>query len=123
MHSTTDTKPAFWRALDELVTTSSVVIDRPEGGSHPRRPELIYPLDYGYLEGTTAGDGDGIDIWLGSNPERLVTAIACTVDAYKRDAEIKILLGCSESDLEAISHFLNRVAGLPCLILRRPETE
>ena len=86
---------------------------------HPRFPDLIYPLDYGYLDGTTAGDGDGIDVWIGNAAQKSVTAIACTVDGYKRDAEIKVLLGCTEDDLAAISHFLNVVAGLPCVILPR----
>ena len=111
----------FWRTLDELVATSEIVIDRPKGSAHPRFPDLIYPLDYGYLDGTTAGDGGGIDVWIGNAEERRVTAIACTVDGYKRDAEIKILLGCTEDDQAAISYFLNTVAGLPCIILVRPK--
>lgn len=107
----------FWQTLDELVAASEIVIDRPKGSAHPRFPDLIYPLDYGYLEGTTAGDGAGIDVWIGNPEERNVTAIACTVDGYKRDAEIKVLLGCTDDDLAAISFFLNVTAGLPCIIV------
>ena len=107
----------FWQTLDELVAASEIVIDRPKGSAHPRFPDLIYPLDYGYLDGTTAGDGDGIDVWIGNAEERNVTAIACTVDGYKRDAEIKVLLGCTDDDLAAISFFLNVTAGLPCIIV------
>lgn len=59
---------AFWAALDELVATSTVRIDRPKGTAHPRYPSFIYPLDYGYLEGTQAADGGGIDVWVGSLP-------------------------------------------------------
>ena len=111
----------FWRTLDDLISTSEIIIDRPKGSAHPRFPDLFYPLDYGYLHGTTAGDGDGIDVWIGNAEEQCVTAIACTVDGYKRDAEIKILLGCTEDDQAAISYFLNAVAGLPCIILVRPK--
>lgn len=81
--------------------------------------DLIYPLDYGYLEGTVAGDGQGIDLWLGSQRAKTVTAIGCTVDRFKRDAEIKLMLGCTEEDLQTISHFLNVVVGLPCVIIKR----
>jgi inorganic pyrophosphatase len=53
----------FWHALDILVDTSTLTIDRPKGSAHPRYADFRYPLDYGYLEGTTSGDSLGIDIW------------------------------------------------------------
>ena len=111
----------FWQTLDDLVATSKIVIDRPRGSAHPRFSGLIYPLDYGYLDGMTAGDGDGIDVWIGKAPEKSVTAFACTVDPYKRDAELKVLLGCTDDDLATISQFLNESAGLPCIVLPRPD--
>jgi inorganic pyrophosphatase len=43
---------AFWEALDTLVSSSKLVIDRPKGTHHPRFSEIIYPVDYGYLENT-----------------------------------------------------------------------
>jgi inorganic pyrophosphatase len=95
----------FWQSLQDLITGDTVVIDRPRGVPHPRYPELIYPLDYGYIEGTTGGDGDGIDIWIGSLSDRLLTGILCTFDTVKRDAEIKLLAGCTEQDIETIQHF------------------
>jgi inorganic pyrophosphatase len=52
----------FWQKLDQLVTTSNLIIDRPQGTTHPRYPTSIYPFDYGYLEGTKGGDEDGIDV-------------------------------------------------------------
>ena len=87
----------FWNFLDELIFTSEIVIDRPKGSRHPKYPDLIYPLDYGYLENTTTMDGGGIDVWKGSNGE-YVDAIICTVDLTKRDSEIKILIGCTEEE-------------------------
>jgi inorganic pyrophosphatase len=39
----------FWQALDSLISMSEIVIDRPRGTTHPRYPDFIYPLDYGYL--------------------------------------------------------------------------
>ena len=108
----------FWNIVDQLVTTNAIVIDRPKGSAHPRFPEIIYPLDYGYLAGTQSGDGCGIDVWLGADRRRDVTAMACTVDALKRDAELKILLGCTETEIETIQTFLNS-GGQGCIILRR----
>lgn len=97
----------FWRNLDQLVAESEVIIDRPAGSRHPRYPELIYPLDYGYLEGTVSPDGGGIDVWVGSLPERTVTAALACVDLHKRDAEVKILLGCTPDEAQRILAFHN----------------
>ena len=95
----------FWERLEELASTSEVAIDRPQGSAHPRFPEFVYPLDYGYLRGTQAGDGEGIDVWRGSTHPAEVTGIVCTVDPYKRNAELKILLGCTTSEVDRIREF------------------
>ena len=96
---------SFWQALAKLIETNSIIVDRPKGRAHPRYPDLIYPMDYGYLENTAAGDGDGIDVWLGSLQTKTLTGILCTFDTLKRDAEIKLLLGCTREDVQAIQHF------------------
>ena len=98
--------------MSQLLMTNSLVIDRPQGSSHPRYPQLIYPLNYGYLKNTGSSDGGGIDVWLGSlNSVRqdadvkILTGILCTFDTLKRDAEIKLLIGCSQEDVQVIRDF------------------
>ncbi|MGA1195928.1 MAG: inorganic pyrophosphatase, partial [Candidatus Latescibacterota bacterium] len=81
---------------------------------------IIYPLDYGYLENTTGGDGDGIDIWLGSLTNHIFDAIVCSADQYKRDAEIKILLGCTAKEKEIIIHFLTHYE-VGAILIERPK--
>ena len=105
----------FWAAIGELVATSEIVIDRPKGSRHPRIPEAIYPVDYGYLAGTTGGDGAGIDVWVGSKRPATVSGVVCTVDSRKRDAEVKILLGCTHEEEAEILAFLNK--GLMAAVL------
>ena len=85
---------SFWTHLDALIRSSELVIDRPKGFSRPPAPALVYPLDYGYLQGTASSDGEGIDVW-GSLPEGRLDAVVCTVDIQKRDAEMKLVLGCT----------------------------
>ncbi len=97
----------FWQYLDSLVAEKPLVIDRPRGSTHPRYPDLVYPLDYGYLGGTRAMDGGGIDVWLGASGERRVNGILCSIDLLKREAEIKILLGCSPAEVETLLSFMN----------------
>jgi inorganic pyrophosphatase len=92
----------FWSNLEELVEKCELVIDRPKGSAHPRYPSAIYPIDYGYLKGTSGGDGQGVDVWRGSLASDSVDSVVCTIDGQKRDAEIKILLGCSEDDKKKI---------------------
>jgi coenzyme F420-0:L-glutamate ligase/coenzyme F420-1:gamma-L-glutamate ligase len=98
----------FWDYLDRLVAGSHLVIDRPKGSRHPRYPAMIYPLDYGYLEGTTTVDGGGIDLWLGSRSSRALDSVVMTVDLYKHDAEINLLLGCTDQEKLTILSLLNK---------------
>ena len=102
MKATTET---FWEALENLLLTHKLVIDRPRGQPHPRYPDLIYPLDYGYLEGTRTGDNAGIDVWMGSEPTPGLVGIACTFDTGKSDAEIKLFIGCTPAEVETVLHF------------------
>lgn len=46
---------------EELVT---VKMDRPLGSSHPDYPSLIYPVNYGYVEGVIAADGEEQDAYV-----------------------------------------------------------
>ena len=108
----------FWREMAHLAAATPIVIDRPQGRPHPNWPELIYPLDYGYLEGTSASDGGGIDVWMGALGTRILTGILCTFDTLKRDAEIKLLLGCSEEDVRTISDFHDD--GMVYLFIKNP---
>lgn len=57
----------FWTALDDLVNQSEIIIDRPKDTVHPRHPGFIYKVDYGFLKHTTSMDGEGIDVWVGTD--------------------------------------------------------
>ena len=89
----------FWLLADEMVRTHRIVIDRPGGSAHPRYPDIIYPLDYGFLEGTSALDGDGVDCWVGSLPGSSLTGVIVTVDGFKQDTELKWLIGCTAQEM------------------------
>lgn len=110
----------FWQYLEQLVVESRLTVDRPRGSLHPRYPDSVYPLDYGYLAGTRAGDGEGIDVWIGSLTTQRITGIICTVDSARRDAEIKLLLGCTSDDMQMALDHHNR-GGQAGLLILRPE--
>lgn len=109
----------FWTHLDQLIQSCQVVIDRPKDSAHSDHEDMIYPLDYGYLAGTTSSDGAGIDVWLGSSGQHDLRGVVCTVDLLKRDAEIKLLLGCTQTEMQTIVAFLNDNQGMRCYLLRR----
>ncbi|SRR5258708_10670696 len=98
----------FWQKLDSLVASSEIAIDRPRGTVHPRYPEFIYPLDYGYLKDTSSGDRGGIDLWRGSLSSQQVTGVIVTIDLHKRDSEIKILLDCTREEMAMIAEIHNQ---------------
>ena len=110
---------SFWSAIDAIVGSSEVVIDRPKGSHHPRFPSIIYPVDYGYLADTKSMDGGGIDVWVGSLDSKRVVGIICTVDLEKRDSEMKILPGCTPEETEKTYRFHNDGGQMKGLLIKR----
>ncbi len=39
----------FWKAVDALVSSGKIIIDRPKESVHPRFPNIEYKVDYGYI--------------------------------------------------------------------------
>lgn len=107
----------FWQHLQTLVYESKIVIDKPKGTYHPKYPDLVYEVDYGYLEDTSSMDSQGIDVFVGDEKIRKVNDIAVTVDLLKKDSEIKILIGCN--DKEKIEKQLTGYAMLQGIIINR----
>lgn len=108
----------FWNALDELVNNSDLIIDRPKGTAHPKYPDFIYKVDYGYLKETSSMDGAGIDVWVGSG-EKKIDAIMCIVDLIKKDSEIKILIGCTEEEKKTVYETHNETPFMKGVLIRR----
>ena len=109
----------FWKAIDILILSGKIIIDRPKGSTHPRYPHIKYAVDYGYLENTSSMDGDGIDVWRGSQPSLNVDAVICTVDLIKKDSEIKLLIGCTEEELHTVYEFHNHSEFMKGILIRR----
>ncbi len=110
----------FWTRLEKLLEETEIVIDRPKGSNHPKYPDIEYPLDYGYLAGTSGGDGNEVDIWLGSAKLRNLVAVICTVDSFKNDTELKLLLGCTKQEIDTIDQFHNSGQYMSGLVIKRP---
>ena len=107
----------LWSEWDRIIAEHKLVIDRPKGTVHPRFPEMIYPVDYGYLEQTIGGDGAEVDIFVGSGDAGLVGLLS-TYDAVKEDRETKLLWNMTEEEIETVVSFLNRGAMTASLVRR-----
>lgn len=74
-----DYERLFTHRLGDLVT---IKMDRPIGTEHPKHPGLIYPVNYGYVPGLIAPDGEeqdayvlGVDVPLEEFTGRLIAVI------------------------------------------------
>lgn len=49
---------------DALKYFVKVIVDRPLGSTHPKYDDIIYLINYGYIEGIIAGDGEEQDAYI-----------------------------------------------------------
>ncbi|MBR4462687.1 MAG: inorganic pyrophosphatase [Erysipelotrichaceae bacterium] len=85
-------------------------IDRPMGSAHPDYPDLIYPINYGYVDGIFADDGEEQDVYVLGAGEPLETFEGKVIAVYHRtnDSEDKWIVSLDgkeytdEEILEAI---------------------
>ena len=77
----------------------SGTIDRPMGGAHPRHPDMIYPINYGYVDGVFAGDGAEQDAYVfgPSKPIRTFTGTVIAVLHRLNDREDKWIVSTDGS--------------------------
>lgn len=47
--------------IGEIVT---VTVDRPMGSYHPKHKDIYYPINYGYIKGIIAPDGEEQDAYI-----------------------------------------------------------
>ncbi len=92
----------------------TVVMDRPLGSKHPEY-ELIYPINYGYLENTVGGDGEEVDAYVIGVFEPLDTFEGYVVAVISREDDVEIKLVVSrekykynEEQIKALTEFQER---------------
>ncbi|MDR2066650.1 MAG: hypothetical protein LBP57_02290 [Endomicrobium sp.] len=108
----------FFKTLEQWIEQNGISIDRPKGTPHPRFPNLIYPIDYGYINGTKSQDGSGIDLVKGDDESLKIVGIICALDPVKKDSEVKVLLNCTEENTKtAMMMFNNHI--MKGILLRR----
>ena len=100
-----------------------VVIDRPLGSKHPKFG-FVYPVNYGYIPGTKAADGGGLDVYvLGINEPLEVyqgQVIALIHRLNDNDDKLVVTNGknITDSDIKKLTNFQEQY--FESVILRHP---
>jgi inorganic pyrophosphatase len=110
-----------WAAHDALIREHGLTIDRPRFSRHPVYADIVYPIDYGYVNHTVGEDGDELDCFIGTAPTGLVGVLR-TTDHRKGDQEFKLLYNCSPTEVYVIHGFINFAPSLMVgeLLMREP---
>lgn len=89
----------------------NIKIDRPIGSIHSKHPELVYPINYGYIPNVFSGDGEELDVYLlGVDfPVKEYTARIIGIVHRQNDAEDKLVAAPEEwnFDQNQISEFVS----------------
>lgn len=95
-----------------LGKTVRIVMDRPIGTPHPKHPEILYPINYGYIPEVYGGDGEELDVYLLGVTERVeeYTARIIGIVHRKNDVEDKLAaapegMSFTAKEIEDIIHF------------------
>ena len=54
----------FREELTMIGNIVKVTVDRPLGSYHPKHKDIYYPINYGYIEGIIAPDGEEQDAYI-----------------------------------------------------------
>ena len=67
----------------------TAVIDRPLGSRHPKHPDLLYRVNYGYVPGVPAADGDDQDVYVLGVEEPLTTFTGELIAVIRRRDDVE----------------------------------
>ena len=104
----------FWQKIDSLILSTNVVISQEKGSHHAEYLNMVYPVNYGYLE-----DTDAIKVFKGSASRSKVEAVMVVADILKRDLEVKLLWSCTPEEETEILQFINQTDYQKGILVRR----
>ena len=95
--------------IGKIVT---VTVDRPIGSCHPEYPDMIYPINYGYVKGIMAPDGEEQDAYIIGIDDPVVEFCGRVIAIIQRldDVESKLVVApdgmtFTENEIIAKTHF------------------
>ena len=95
--------------------TVTVTVDRPLGSYHPKYPDLYYPVNYGYIKGITAPDGEeqdayvlGVDTPLSEFTGKVIAVICRDNDIENKWVVVPEGIKFSEDEIRELTFFQER---------------
>ncbi len=81
--------------------TVSGKVDRPLGSQHPKHPDMIYPVNYGYVKGVMTADGAEQDVYILGTDEPLNEFEGKVIKVFHRfnDTEDKWIVSVNGADI------------------------
>ena len=109
----------FWQKVDNLYLSSGFKQTRKKGDVHPVFKNLIYPTDYGHVKDTKSISGEGVSVYAGTLSRSKITALVIAADILARELDVKVLVGCTDEEVEAVLRFLNQTDYQKTVLIRR----
>ncbi len=110
IHSLIDKSESDFDCL--IGCTVNVKVDRPLGSVHPKHSDIVYKLNYGYIEGIIATDGEEQDAYIVGvdTPLEEFTGKIIAIIHRKNDIENKWVVApenkdFSKAEIERLIHF------------------
>ena len=69
--------------------TVTVIVDRPLGSYHPKHKDLYYPVNYGYIEGVMALDGEEQDAYILGVDKPVETFVGKAIAIIHRENDVE----------------------------------
>ena len=109
----------LWQKVDTLYLSSGFTLTRKKGDVHPVFKNLIYPTDYGHAKDTQSVSGEGVSVYAGSLNRYSITALVVAADILSKELDVKILVGCTEEEVDDVLRFLNQTDYQKTVLIRR----
>lgn len=94
---------------DFLGNTIEITFDRPLGSTHPRHDDMVYPVNYGFVPGTKAGDGMEIDVYFLSSDKPLESTTATCIGYVHRFDDNEDKLIATDGEVPTVDEIENRL--------------
>ncbi len=109
----------FWQKVDTLYLSSGFRQTRKKGDVHPVFKNLIYPTDYGHVADTKSVSGEGVSVYAGSLSRNVITALVVAADILAKELDVKVLVGCTDEEVDDVLRFLNQTDYQKTVLIRR----
>ena len=98
--------------MPKIGDTVAIKMDRPIGTVHPKHPDIVYPINYGYVPGLIAPDGEeqdayvlGVDEPLTEFTGRLIAVIHRFDDVEEKWVLAPEGMSFTKEEIAELTHF------------------